>query len=150
MSTNPYPVWWETTITIYNRYEDPLTNVISWYSSVVKNCFWKYAGNKVTINNVTLETNNTICRIPKDAKFKEKYEWVQLPNDKMGNYFTLGRGDIIVRGEVSDIIDEYTSGTRSTDLIAKYKELQGCIEVEEIEINTGKGRNNEHYYVRGI
>lgn len=150
MSTAPYPVWWETTITIYNRYEDPNTQVVRWFSHVVNNCFWKYVGDKISINNVTLETNNTICRIPKDPKFLEKYQWIKLPNDMMENYYTLGRGDIIVRGEVTDVIDEYTTGTRSTDLIAKYKELQGCIEVEEVAINTGRGRNNEHYFVKGI
>lgn len=150
MSTTPYPVWWETTLTIYNRYEDPNTQVVRWYPHIVHNCFWKYVGDKVSINNVTLETNNTICRIPKSDLFKEKYEWVQIPNDQMELYFTLGRGDIIVRGEVSDVIDEYVKGSHASDLVKKYKELQGCIEIEEVAINTGTGRNNEHYFVKGI
>ena len=142
--------WWDTTITIYNRYEDAQTHVITWYKHTVTGCFWKYTGDKVTINQTVLETNNTICRIPKNNNFREKYLWVQIPNDQMANYFTLGVGDIIVKGEVSDNINEYSAGHRSTDLITKYKALQGCIEIQEVGINVGPGRNNEHYFVKGI
>lgn len=145
-----YPVWWETTITIYNRYEDPLTQLVTWYRTTVNNCFWKYIGEKVVIGETVLETNSIICRIPRDDKFLEKYQWDALPNDEMGDYFTLGQGDIIVQGEVDDIINEYVSGHRSTDLLAKYKALQGCMEVQKVTINVGAGRCNEHYHVRGI
>lgn len=145
-----YPVWWETTLTIYNKYEDPLTNVITWFRTVVTGAFWKYVGDKITINDVVLETDNTICRIRKDARFLPKHEWIALPNDTMKDYFTLGKGDIIVKGEVDDTINEYQTGKRSTDLLGKYKELQGCITIEEIAIDVGAGRCNEHYRVKGI
>lgn len=145
-----YPNWWETTITIYNRYTDPQTSVVKWYRTVVKGVFWKYVGEKINIGNTVLETNNTICRIRKDDRFLEKFQWLQIPNDEMSNFFTLGKGDIIVKGEVDDEINEYQSGKRSNDLKAKYKELQGCISIDEIAINTGSGKCNEHYYVRGV
>jgi hypothetical protein len=145
-----YPVWWETTLTIYNKYEDPITNLITWYRTVVEGAFWKYVGDKITINDVVLETDNTICRIRKDARFLPRHEWIALPNDVMSDYFTLGKGDIIVKDEVDDDINEYQSGKRSTDLLSKYKNLQGCITVEEIAIDTGAGRCNEHYRVKGI
>lgn len=64
-------------------------------------------------------------------------------------YFTVGLGDIIVKGEVADSIDEYVSGKRSSDLLQKYK-MQGCIEVQKVAINTGGGRNSPHYYVEGV
>ena len=67
----------------------------------------------------------------------------------MQNYFTLGTGDIIVRDEVDDEIDEYTAGTRSTDLLKKYKSLQGCMEIRVWTNNTGGGRGNEHYFASG-
>lgn len=147
---NIYPIWWDTTLTIYNKYIDTQTQLITWYKHVVKNCFWKYTGDKVTINDVVLETNNTICRIPKNDKYLEKFEWVAKPNDLMGEYFTLSQGDIIVKGEVDDVINEYQSGQRSSDLLSKYKNLQGCIKIEEVGNNTGVGRCNEHYFVKGI
>lgn len=145
-----YPIWWETTLTIYNKYEDPQTQVVKWYRHTVNNCFWKYVGDKLTIGEVVLDTNSIICRIPEDSAFLEKYQWINIPNDEMSNYFTLGNGDIIIKGEVEDEIDEYKSGMRSTDLINKYKGLQGCMEINEVSINVGRGRNNPHYYVRGI
>lgn len=145
-----YPVWWETTLTIYNKYEDPITNVITWYRTVVEGAFWKYIGDKISINDVILETDNTVCRIRKDDRFLPKYQWIALPNDTMSDYFTLGKGDIIVKGEVEDTINEYQTGKRSSDLLSKYKELQGCIVVDEIAINTGAGRCNEHYRVKGV
>lgn len=145
-----YPVWWETTVTIYNRYEDPLTQLVTWYKTTIPNCFWKYVGDKITIGKTVLETNNIICRIPKNDNFLEKYEWDALPNDMMANYFTLGQGDIIIRGEVDDIVNEYVPNKHSTDLLVKYKALQGCMEVQEIAINVGAGRCNEHYFVKGV
>lgn len=148
MSKN-YPQWWNTTITIYNRYEDIQTQVVTWHKHTVSGCFWKYTGNTVTVGQTVLETKDIICRVPEQEDFLERYEWEQLPNDQMENYFTLSPEDIIVKGEVDDVIDEYTKGHRSTDLLEKYKRLQGCMEVEQTAINVGGGRNNPHYYVKG-
>lgn len=145
-----YPEWWDTTVTIYNKFEDPITHVIRWYRTKIEGAFWKYVGDKVTVGNTVIETNNIICRIRKSDKFLEKYLWIQVPNDQMGNYFTIGKGDIIVKGEVQDEVNEYQSGKRSNDLIAKYKELQGCMTVEEMALDIGAGRCNEHYRVKGI
>lgn len=144
-----YPVWWDTTLTIYNQFKDPQTKVVHWYRNVVTGCFWKYTGNKVTVGQVELETNTTICRIPKDDRFLERYRWEALPNDQMSHFFTLSPGDIIIKGEAEDEIDEMVKGQRSTDIIQKYKRLQGCIEIQRFTDNTGIGRNDKHYYVTG-
>ena len=146
-----YPEWWDTTITVYNKFQDPQTQVVIWYRTVVTGAFWKDIGEKITVGRTVLETNDIICRVRKDSRFLEKYQWLQKPNDEMSNYFTLAKGDIIVKGEVTDGIDEYvTSGIRSTALISKYKQLQGCMTIEEIALNVGPGRCNEHYLVKGI
>ena len=150
MNNAIYPEWWDTTVTIFNKFTDPHTQIVRWYKTVVDGAFWKYVGDKITIGKTVLETNNIICRIRKDDRFLEQYQWLQTPNDQMENYFTLGKGDIIVKGEVDDTIDEYQSGHRSNDVIAKYKDLQGCMSIERIAINVGAGRCDEHYYVKGI
>ena len=147
---NNYPSWWNTTITIYNKYEDPQTNLVTWFRHVVDGAFWKYSGDKVIVGNVVLETKDVICRIRKDELFKEKFEWINIPNDEMSQYFTLSQGDIIIKGEVEDEVNEYMSGKRSTDLKKKYKSLQGCLEIQEWSNNTGGGRGNEHYFVKGV
>lgn len=148
--SNVYPVWWDTDLTIYNKYEDTQTHIVTWYKHTVSNCFWKYVGNKIVVADVTLQTNNIICRIPKDEAFLEKYQWIQLANDERANYFTISPGDVIVKGVVDENIDEYTAGRRSTDFIKKYKALQGCMEVDQVTIDTGVGRCSEHYYVIGV
>ena len=150
MNNAIYPEWWETTLTIYNKFTDPQTQVVRWYKTVVEGAFWKYVGEKINIGNTVFETNNIICRIRKDDRFLEKHQWLNVPNDQMSKYFTLAKGDIIVKGEVDDEINEYQSGHRSNDLIAKYKELQGCMSIDKMAVNVGAGRCDEHYYVRGI
>lgn len=147
---NNYPSWWNTTITIYNKYTDPQTGIVTWYRKVVEGAFWKYTGNKIAVGNTVLETKDIICRIRKDDRFQDRFSWVSLPNDVMSNYFTLAQEDIIVKGEVDDEINEYVSGRRSTDLKKKYKTTQSCLEIQAWTDNTGGGRGNEHYYVKGI
>ena len=146
---NHYGSWWDQTLTVYNKYTDPQTKLIIWHRHVITDCFWKYVGEKIHIGNTVIETKDIICRIPKRDDFMEKYLWINLPNDEMSDYFTLGENDVIIKGEVDDIVDEYTSGHRSTDLVAKYKALQGCMTINRVAINTGGGRGNEHYYVKG-
>jgi len=150
MNNQPYPIWWDTTVTIYNKFQDPQTQIIRWYRTVVTGAFWKYVGNKVTVGKVSLETNDSVCRIREDARYLPKFQWLQIPNDMMSQYFTLSRGDIIIKDEVTDEINEYISGKRATDIIAKYKELQGCITIEEVAIDIGAGRCNPHYRIRGV
>ena len=148
--SNIYPAWWNTSLTIYNKYTDKQTKIDRWYKSTVNGAFWKYAGDKVTIGQTVLQTNNIICRIRKDDKFLEDYLWKALPNDQMLEHFTLQGGDIIVKGIVDDVIDEYTAGSRSSDLLKKYKEQQGCMKIEVVQLNVDGGRGQEHYYVKGI
>ena len=153
MSNFPF-AWWDKTITLYNKYVDPTTQVISWYSTVIHNCYWKninetyYVGTRgISTSGVKLETKNITCRIPKDAKYVDRKTWYELA-DKSKN-FTIGNGDIIVLGEVTDIIDETESGKHSTDLITKYKKYDACLQVDTYVINTGTGIGMEHYRIVG-
>lgn len=150
MNKSLYPVWWDSTITIYNRHQDLLTDVITWHRTVVKGCFVKNANNKVTINNTTIESNNVLARIRQSRYYKPYGTWYLLPNDTRTQYFTLHQGDIIAYGKVDDEVDEYTRGQRSTDLISKLKASTGCFVVENYQENIGSGRVDPHYYVTGV
>ena len=147
---NNYAIWWDDTVTVYNKYQDNVTHLIKWYRTVLTNCFYKSVGENIQINNVELDTNSILCRIPIKSNYMKPYLWNALPNDEKADYFTLKQGDIIVEGEVDEDIDEYTSGHRSSDFVAKYKALQGCLTIEQVGDNTGIGRGNEHYHVRGV
>ena len=142
---NNYPIWWDTTVTLFNRYENE-QGEISWYKTVLTGCFWKYITDYSRVNDATQMTKVLLCRVRKNSNFLESYEW-RDSNDK-GEYFTFNEGDILVKGEVTDTIDEYTKGQRSSDLLNRYKER--CAEITESRINVGEGRVDEHYVVRGI
>lgn len=144
-----YPRWWDTTITLYNRYEDTANHIVTWHKSVISDCFFKSANNRVTIGQTELETNNIIIRIPIDDKFRNYSEWIKLADDMREDYFTLHQGDIIVKETVEDDINEYTKGERSTDFLAKYKETGECLVIKNWQDNTGIGRCTPHYYVSG-
>lgn len=150
MSNFSYPVWWDQSITVYNKSTDPATHIVTWHKHIINNCFWHNKGSKVNIGDVVLETDNIVCRIPKQDNFSEQYVWTHLTEEEKLNYLTLGVGDIVIRGSVDDEINEYTSGKRSTDLIAKYKKMQGCFEIQKFSINTAKGMLNPHYYISGV
>lgn len=146
---NNYPEWWNSTITIFNKFTDKTTQIVRWFKTVLNGCFWQNKSAYLKIDKTVVETNTTVCRIPENENFKEKEAWINIPNDNMNSFFTLATGDFIVNGEASDVIDEYTAGHRSTDVIKKYKDLGRCIVIKNISINVGGGRNNPHYHVTG-
>lgn len=142
-----YPIWWDSTITLYNNYKDPETQKETWYKTSLNDCFWKDVGQELKTSNEVLVSNSIICRIPCNENFMPKSDWDAL-EDKTGK-FTISTKDIIVFGEADDVINDYVSGQRSTDLLKKYKAMHGCMEVESFSINTHTGANNPHYLVRG-
>lgn len=143
-----YPLWWNNTITIYNKHIDSSTNIITWYKTVIPRCFWKSTGNKVNIGTVMLDTESVICRIPENPGFLPKGEWDSCEFKE--SHFTIGIGDLVFFGELLDEINEYSTGKHSTDIIKKYRDIQSCIEVKQFAINIGIGRNNPHYLVKGV
>jgi len=148
---NHYPSWWDTTVTVYNKYIG-LDKKIVWYPHVIEGCFYKHDLEKITVGRTTIEANVSVCRLREDSRFIKKSAWIELPDESKHTRFTLSLGDIIVAGEVDaeDLeLDEYTNGKRSSDLIKKYSEWPGCFTITSVNINTGGGRGNEHYHVRG-
>lgn len=153
MSDFPFP-WWDKTITVYNKFVDPTTQRVSWYRTVVENCFWKaqniiFNMGRYGVSQIgVLTENKTItCRIPKNEKYLARKEWRELENKS--DYFTLANKDIIILGEVEDVIDEYVAGQRSTDLIAKYTEDDACLEIDTYVDNVQTGVGLEHYRITG-
>lgn len=146
---NHYSSWWDDTITLYNKYTDPVTKRTLWFRTVLSDCFYKHTVEKVTVGNTTLSSNVSICRIRVNDAFVDKRSWNELSASEKRSCFTLSAGDIIVAGDTEFEIDEYEKGKHSSDLIAEYKEWPGCFTVEVANINVGGGRGNEHYYARG-
>ena len=153
MSNFPFS-WWDKTITIYNKLIDPTTQRVTWYRTVIENCFWKaqnvlFAMGRYGVSTLGVVTENKeiICRIPQNDRYVDKRIWKDL--DNRDDYFTLANGDIIVLGEVDDVIDEYAEGQRSTDLITKYREFDECLEIETYVNNVQTGVDLPHYRITG-
>lgn len=139
-------MFWDKTITLYNKNEDEQTGIIRWYRHTLKDCFYKSTNNKINIGGVQLQTDDNIIRIPEKADYLPPYKWFELPNDKKGEYMTLQRGDLIFLGDVSEDIDEYTQGKRSNDIVKKYSSI-GSVVINSVNINTSLP--GAHYLVRG-
>lgn len=144
---NKLPAWWNAKITIFNKYEDTSSGIITWYKTSLSNCFWKNTYSLVKSNSVEIETNNIICRIPSTSKFMDKLSWDNYDNRK--HKFTLAPEDIIILGRVNDTIDEYTEGHRSSDLLKKYSP-NNCMQIKNVNTNIWTGNSLSHYYVVGV
>ena len=144
--SNLYPSWWSTTITLYNKIVDTVTQEVSWKRTVLTNCFITFNKTVATMvkGSSTTYQNVVVCRIPKNSKYVDAYVWTTLEN--RSSKFTLQVGDIIIKGKITDEIDEYTKGSRATELIDKYK-AKGVLRVGVIQDNSDNDRNLPHYYV---
>lgn len=139
-------MFWNRTITLYNKREDEQTGVIRWYRHSLDNCFYKSTNNKINVGGVQLQTDDNIIRIPEQSNYLSPHKWLEVPNDKAGDFLTLRGGDLIFLGDVSEEIDEYTPGKRSTDIIQKYS-VMGCVHINSVNINDFVP--GAHYLVRG-
>ena len=145
-----YPYWWDKTITIYNRIHDTTTGRVTWNRCVLTNCFWKYINTTNYVNNVKIQTKEVICRIPKSENYVSLEIWMTLKEDEFKDKFTLRNGDVLILGEVSDTVDDYTKGEHMTDVLSKYKEINRAIQIENFTDDTGNGLYAEHYNIKGI
>ncbi|MEA4830999.1 hypothetical protein SDC9_103595 [bioreactor metagenome] len=141
-----YPKWFCKTITLYCRYEDTTTKRVSWYRYVIDGAYYKNISSSALIGNVRISTESTVCRIRAGSRYLSPNAWLVCENTNKIQSYTLKNGDIVVLGSVSDSIDEYTAGIRSSDLIAKYR-AQGAIKINKVSVNTELG--SSHFRVEG-
>ncbi|MCI8332846.1 MAG: hypothetical protein HFE78_08495 [Clostridiales bacterium] len=121
------PAWWDQTITLYHRVADG--GAVSWRRTVLDHCFWKETSAQSQKDLAAYQERSVTVRIP----------WREIP---------VSVGDILVLGAVDDEIDEYTSGERSTDLLAKY---QGrAAKIQTVALNRQTGVGCPHIRIGGI
>jgi len=108
---------WNETITIYNRYQTLVSGktTTKWNRTVLSDCFFGHQKNQV-VDGLTIVSNNTfIVRIPANKAYLSPEEYYAL-GGRMGT-FTINKGDIIVRGSVTDTLADNDSGSA---LLTKY------------------------------
>ena len=108
---------WNETITLYNRYQTLVSGktTTKWNRTVLSDCFFGHQKNQ-TVDGLTIVSNNTfIVRIPANSAYLSPEEYYAL-GGRMGT-FTINKGDIIVRGNVLDVLADNDSGSA---LLTKY------------------------------
>ena len=119
--------YWNEVITLFQKNTAP-DGTVRWNKSTLEGCFWKNKQNRSRSDGAEFKLTSTVCRIP-----------TPCPAVKIG--------DILVRGAVSDEIDEYAAGRRSTDLMAKY--AGKCFLVGEARDNSAGKPGIKHIYAAG-
>ena len=132
-----YPPTFNQSITLFSQHKhlNSETNktVTVWKKTILKNCFWGTEIAKNLNGNVLVQQNSFILRIPQSDKYLMPLEWSEREYDKLHEYFSLSAGDVIVRGIVSDEINDI-QGSRVSDFLEKYKE--NAFTVKTITENT--------------
>lgn len=117
-------LWGETmnpnynqTVTVYNcfRAEDNPDNTKDiWQKTVLNNCFYKNVIGRSEYADKAPKMNSAYTvRIPASGKYKPYREWIQLPEEERGEFFTCSQKDIVVRGECTDEITGSSPDTAS-------------------------------------
>lgn len=118
-------------VTLYHQQREVTNNrtVIKWMRTVFENCFFgSQIAQGMNGNTLSLASSYTV-RIPFEGKTVE-----------------IAPGDIIVRGEVMDEIED-VSGKRVNDLLAKYR--PDAFTVRAVSDNT-KLPHGAHYKAVGV
>ena len=108
---------WNETITLYNRYQTLVSGktTTKWNKTVLSDCFFGHQKNQ-TVDGLTIVSNNTfIVRIPANSAYLSPEAYYAF-GGKTGT-FTINKGDIIVRGIVTDTLADNDSGSA---LLTKY------------------------------
>lgn len=123
------PAWWDKTLTLYHCIEDSVTHTVTWQRSILNNCFWKQTISQPQTQLSTTSECSTIVRIPSADT-------------------SIDVGDLLVLGLVEDEIDEYTSGQRASDLLARYKDR--ALKIQSIVDNNQALVDCPHLRIGGI
>lgn len=120
----------EEKITIYNKIDnlDPVTNktFTMWISHVLHGCFWQKSMQTLQVGTIQITSDDYNVQVPYSTLYVPYEDYINLPYDEQLLKFTGNIGDLIVRGEVDDVIswvspDSSVQGLSVTKFKEKYK-----------------------------
>lgn len=110
------------TITIYNclKARDSTEGQDIWQRTIIENCFYKAHTSEV--QNVTdiSKANTYTVRIPKHEKYLPYGEWRILSSEQRKEFFTVSKGDMVIKGNCQEEI-ELKSPNTATQILLRYK-----------------------------
>ena len=120
------------TVTVYHQVktlnEATKRNVIEWIRTVFRNCYFGTTTAQALSGTTLSVANGYTVRIPS------------------GKTLDISPGDIVVRGEVSDIIED-VQDSRATDILNRYK--PNSFTVRAVQDNTKLGHGS-HCKLTGV
>lgn len=120
------PAHWSDTITLYHC--DLRDGKAKWTKQVLSGCFLQIKPARQQVDMSWRDGVDGVCRIPAPA-----------PN--------IALGDIIVRGNCADEIDDSVSGQNAADLVERNR--LNALRVTEIHDNTRAHIAMPHVYIGG-
>jgi hypothetical protein len=128
-----------TSMTIYNRYVDPITRLDKWQRHNLNFVYWD-ASSGVSISKGMSQNSNVDVYIPTNMNYMTYYTYpINFKLNPVG-YWTIQNGDIIVKGNITDEI------TKASDLERKYNNVYT---VQNVTENFYGSPNMQHVYIRG-
>lgn len=120
------------TVTVYHQVkrmdETTKRNVVEWIRTVYQNCYFGTTTAQALSGTTLSVANGYTVRIPAESTFQ------------------ISPGDIVVRGDVSDVIED-VQGSRATDILNRYK--PNSFTVRAVSDNT-KLRHGSHCKLTGV
>lgn len=125
------------TITVYNRIKgmDTEDGKDIWKRTVLRNCFYKLVQTRIDDGKTAKMAGTYIARIPKSEDYVSYREFAEGRGED--NRFTLNPGDIVVKGECSEVITGKSPDT-AAEVLARQK--------PEAFVITAFSDNTSHMY----
>lgn len=128
-----------TSMTIYNKYFNPITRGDSWKRHVISEVFWD-SNRSVTTGRDMARIDRVNVFIPFNANYMTYFTDPITFKSNPDNYWTIQNGDIIVKGTVTDEI------TKQSELESKYNDV---LTVSTFTIKDFGSSNMRHIEVVG-
>ena len=129
-----------SSMTIYNKYVDPITRLEKWQRHVINEVFWESSKGSSFAKGINQNDNVTVY-IPLNMNYMTYYvNPISFRDNPTGNW-TIQTGDIIVKGTVTDSI------TKQSELEKKYAEVYN---VTKLTPNLFGSSNMHHFQVGGM
>lgn len=119
--------YWRETVTLFHR-TIASNGEVSWSKRYCYNCFIKFANAVEREDGHATQEGYSLCRFS-----------AVIPN--------IATGDIVAKGKLTDTIDEYTDGSRSSDFLESHNGT--AFSVVGIRTNDEYGAPLQHTFVEG-
>lgn len=135
------------TLTVWNRWRDPVANTDTWYRHVVPRASWEYTivSSVTASGTVTGAAYNLL--IDEHPDYRKRADWLDLSPEEKLWYWTLGDGDSIGLGLLTFAITGKPGATASD---ARNKFAPDFFTVKTISDNTEGYKRGRHYRVTGV